>query len=448
MSPLQNPADMRLPMTKHYYGLEWLRFLMALYMVVYHLGGLYGDAPQLFRQLVGMGFYATSTFFLLSGFLLAHVCLNDEGQMKGSPKGFIARRLCNLYPIHLITLVIALALLVFRQPLAEGVLVYYNQHPYAPVENRDLDDVLPPLGWLAAGTHVVMQFLLLQSWEPRFLWLNGATWSISALLFFYLLFPVLGPKLMAARRWLLIGFGVWGLYLLMPLMATWLGAYDYITVGVMHRNPIVRLPEFLIGILLYRAIKEPWIADWVSRYRFALMAVGLGSLGLGAWLLNEDGKRWFYLVHNGLLTPFQSMLLLACTTFSAPRAASVRHIAQRLGEASLCIFAIHTPLIGLIAPWTRRILAWLDQAHDAASDAVTDVMEDVIGDGVGDVIASVTIPLWALIPHLLFIVALGLLLQNLLIAPIRRWLERRLPSTWQARARASHAGPKPSGESS
>ncbi|GGJ93739.1 acyltransferase family protein [Pseudomonas matsuisoli] len=439
-------------MTKHYYGLEWLRFLMALYMVVYHLGGLYGDAPQLFRQLVGMGFYATSTFFLLSGFLLAHVCLNDEGQMKGSPKGFIARRLCNLYPIHLITLSIALILLFFRESVAEGVLVYYNQHPYAPVEDRSLDEVLPPLGWTAAGAHVVMQFLLLQSWEPRFLWLNGATWSISALLFFYLLFPILGPRLMAARRWLLLGFCVWGLYLLLPLAATWLGAYDYITVGVMHRNPIVRLPEFLIGILLYRAVKEPSIAAWVARYRYLLIVVGLSSLGFGAWLLNEDGKHWFYLVHNGLLTPFQSMLLLACTTFSAPRTASVRQIAQRLGEASLCIFAIHTPLIGLIAPWTRRILTWLDDTGEAASEAVSDVVEDMMsdamGDAVSDAIVSVTIPLWALIPHLLFIVGLGLIFQRFLIGPIRRWLERRLPNHWQPRRKTAAVGPRPPGESS
>lgn len=434
-------------MTKHYYGLEWLRFLMALYMVIYHLGGLYGDAPQLFRQLVGMGFYATSTFFLLSGFLLAHVCLNDHGQMKGSPKGFIARRLCNLYPIHVITLIIALSLLFFRESVAEGVFVYYNQHPYAPVESA-YDDGLPPLGWFAAGVHVVMQFLLLQSWEPRFLWLNGATWSISALLFFYLLFPVIGPRLMAARRWMLIGFSVWGLYLLAPAVATWLDAYDYITVGVMHRNPIVRLPEFLIGILLYRAIKEPSIEAWVARYRYALIAVGLSSLALGAWLLNEDGKRWFYLVHNGLLTPFQSMLLLACTTFSAPRSDSVRHIAQRLGEASLCIFAIHTPLIGLIAPWTRRILTWLDETQEAATDVMSDVMEDMMSEAVGEAITQVTIPLWALIPHLLFIVALGLIFQRFLIGPIRRWLEKRLPSSWQPRRRGAHVGPKPPGESS
>ncbi|MFV1940452.1 acyltransferase [Pseudomonas luteola] len=411
-------------MTKHYYGLEWLRFLMALYMVVYHLGGLYGDAPWLFQKLVGMGFYATSTFFLLSGFLLAHVCLDDQGKMKGSQAGFIARRLCNLYPIHLMTLAIALGVLAMNAPSADGVPVYYNQHPYASLEDGEGLEELLPISWLMAGVHILMQILLLQSWEPRFLWLNGATWSISALLFFYILFPLLAPRLMAARRWILVGFALWGAYLLVPLLATWLHAYDYVTVGVIHRNPVIRLPEFLIGIILYRALQEPSLAQLAERYRYCLIAVGLSGLFIGAWLLQQDGRRWFYLVHNGLLTPFQGLLLLACATFRAPESASLQQLARRLGEASLCIFAIHTPMISLIDPWTRHLLAFFTQAQEAASDAISDAVSDVLGD-------VVTIPLWSLIPHLIVVIGLGLLIQRFLIGPLRRWLEAHLPQKYR-----------------
>ena len=208
------------------------------------------------------------------------------------------------------------------------------------------------------------------------------------------------------------------------LVATWPHAYDYVTVGVIHRNPVIRLPEFLIGIILYRALQEPSLAQLAERYRYCLIAVGLSGLLIGAWLLQQDGRRWFYLVHNGLLTPFQGLLLLACATFRAPESASLQQLARRLGEASLCIFAIHTPMISLIDPWTRHLLAFFTQAQEAASDAISDAVSDVLGD-------VVTIPLWSLIPHLIVVIGLGLLIQRFLIGPLRRWLEAHLPQKYR-----------------
>lgn len=410
--------------TARYYGLEWLRFLMALYMVVYHLGGLYSDLPDAFRRLAGMGFFATSTFFLLSGFLLAHVSLDRQGALKGSSRGFVLRRLCNLYPIHLLTLLVALGLSYWLSQdswLEHGVPVYYNQHPYLQLdEGSQLDEMLP-LSWLAATTHVLLQLLLLQSWEPRFLWLNGAAWSISALLFFYLLFPLLGPRLMRLRRWALATAVLWGLYLLGPLVATWAQAFDTVTVGVIHRNPLIRLPEFLLGILLYRAVQEPWVAETTQRLRVPLLLFGLTGLWLGALLLEGDGRRWFYLVHNGLLTPFQAAVLLACATFGEPGRAGVRRLAQRLGEASLCIFAVHTPLIGVLEPWTRTLLGWMHLAGDSLEDLAEDV---------GEALAlPIPIPGWMLPLHLVLIVLLGLAMQRWVAGPLRRWLQARLPQS-------------------
>ena len=418
---------------KYFFGLEWLRFLMALYMVTFHLGGLYPDAPTLFKQFVSMGFYATSTFLMLSGFLLAYVYLDsNSGAMKCNPKGFIAKRLCNLYPIHVITLVFALVVMVVLQQFsAAGVVVAYNHHPYASVEDTGLENLLPPVSWMTAAFNLVLQLFLLHSWEPRFLWLNGPSWSISVLLFFYLLFPFIGPRLMNVKHWPLTALAVWGLYLVAPVLADCLGAYSDVTVGILHRNPLLRLPEFVFGILLCRALKEPAISTWVERHCALLMSGGLLGIALGALLLHCNGKLWFYPLHNGLLLPCQGMLILACCSFTPPHNEKVKRLVQRLGEASLCIFAIQIPVIKLMEPLTKYVLASLKRAQQLAGQ-VGDAFSGA-GEAVCDVVNSISIPIWLIVPHLLLIVLFGLLAQGYLVKPIRSWLENHLPPAWRYR---------------
>lgn len=401
---------------ERFYGLEWLRFLMALSMVVYHFGGLYGDLPLVARKIIGMGFFATSTFFMLSGFLLAHVALDAAGRLKGSAPAFVARRLCNLYPIHLITLLLALSLLLFQYPIVpEGVYVYYNSHPYVAPDAQLRELFGARLPWVSAIEHIGLQLFLLQAWEPRFLWLNGASWSISALFFFYLCFPSVAPRLMGIRRWGLALLAIWGLYMLGPLLATLSQAFDHVTVGLLHRNPLFRLPEFLVGILLYRAHREAWVRDALIRHRHALITLALCGVPLGAWLLTLDGTNFYYLVHNGLLLPFQALLLLGASALRAPRGEKSKRLAQRLGEAALCIFVLHTPLIGPFARATR----W--SIEQGAMIMQLDI----------EVIGLRELPIWSMPFHLLVIVALALSVQRWVVAPTRSWLEARLPRAWQ-----------------
>ncbi|WP_110667762.1 acyltransferase family protein [Salinicola halophilus] len=402
-----------------YYGLEWLRFLMALWMVTYHFGGVYADMPALVHDFVGMGFFATSTFFMLSGFLLAHVVLNDAGEMTMRGPAFVAKRLCNLYPIHVITMLLAVVLLLVQYPIRpEGVYVYFNSHPYYPLSDAAQAAFHERLSWPGALKHIALQLTLLQAWEPRFLWLNGASWSISALLFFYVCFPWFAPRLMRVQRVGLSLLGLWGLYAAGPLIATLLGSFDYVTVGMLHRNPLFRLPEFLAGVLLYRAMQVEGVAQALRKFRHSLLALGLCGVPIGVWLLQLDGLHLYYLTHNGLLMPFQALVLLSATAFGAPSHGAVRAWAQRLGESALCIFALHTPLIGPLARLTR----WLIEQWNT-----------VWGIEGTWIAGRLAVPMWTMALHLALIVALALLMQRFVVAPMRHWLEARLPSAWRQR---------------
>lgn len=73
---------------QRFIGLEWLRFLLGCYVMIYHTVHQYpqrGSVPFL-AELTSMGFFATSTFFVLSGFLLTHVYFNGN-QMRESGSG-------------------------------------------------------------------------------------------------------------------------------------------------------------------------------------------------------------------------------------------------------------------------------------------------------------------------------------------------------------------------
>src|SRR5271166_351220 len=138
------------------------------------------------------GGYATSTFFILSGFILSHVYVgssNAEG-LKVPVSRFFINRLSNLYPIHIITMLLTIALM------------FLSPRPY-DVALSGLDSAPPIMHTMSAAevaANGVMQILLLQAWNPLYQAFNYPAWSSSTLLFFYLCFPLLAPRLLSMRR--------------------------------------------------------------------------------------------------------------------------------------------------------------------------------------------------------------------------------------------------------
>jgi peptidoglycan/LPS O-acetylase OafA/YrhL len=152
-------------------SLTGLRFLAALAVFIAHVPGQwpeydFGKAP--------IGAAGVSFFFVLSGFILAYVYvprLEASTSNKFPFKEFYLRRVARVWPLHLMTLLIAL-FAVF------GWQIFQKQ-----------DHVL-----LKSFANV----FLLQAWIPIHKWgyfLNGPAWSLSVEAFFYAVFP-----------WFLIGW--------------------------------------------------------------------------------------------------------------------------------------------------------------------------------------------------------------------------------------------------
>lgn len=324
-------------MKKKFVGLDLLRFGLAVYLMMFHT---IHDYPQLkllpFNELLGMGGVATSSFFIMSGFILAHVYFgNSSDTLRGGTRDFLMKRLTNLYPIHII------ALLLFVVVVLGGGGARLDT--YSWLSMTDLSNPASVLGPVELAFNRLLALLMLDTWNPLYITLNPPAWSLSVLFFFYLCFPWLAPRLLSTphpRRWMFI---TWVVYLIPPVIAgamAWMGPP---AAGIVTTNPIMRLPEFMAGILFYNMYRSGGlraITD-VKGWKFYTLAFCAVCFAGEAALIAHGAPIWLYIVHNGGMLPAELALLLVAAQSMENSSVFVTRWSARLGNAALSIFAVH-----------------------------------------------------------------------------------------------------------
>lgn len=338
-------------------GLEWLRFLLSFFVMIYHTAHRY---PQLERfgwlkDVTSMGFFATSTFFVLSGFLLTHVYF-DHDQMREPARRFWAKRFSNLYPLHIVALLSSVVVLMIMHwlsippdgPGASPRFVIYDTHEIvaAPelLQHYMNNDELVVNG--------LLQIFMLQAWNPLYLTFNAPLWSLSTLFFFYLVYPWVAPRLMAVKHIKLAITVVCLISLLPPLYVIYHAYWGIPWTGLLQRFPPFRVPEFVCGILCYGLFRLHQQEGYrPGKLRCFLLSLFIVSCFISAtWLYTQRPERyWYPLLHNGLLLPSQMTLIYLCALLPGPRRYWLQRCLPRLGASSLSIFALHVPLFYL---WT------------------------------------------------------------------------------------------------
>ena len=146
-------------------SLTSMRFFAALMVALFH-ACVWSSVPLgPFRY----GFVGVTFFYILSGFVLTWTWRPHD-----SLRFFYLRRFARVYPLHLLTAMIALA--------------------FAALGVRGEGEVSP----LTA----LLNLALLQAWVPDLAVvgaLNGPSWSLSNEAFFYAVFPLLVGLLLSAR---------------------------------------------------------------------------------------------------------------------------------------------------------------------------------------------------------------------------------------------------------
>ncbi|MCW2387040.1 peptidoglycan/LPS O-acetylase OafA/YrhL [Sphingobium sp. B11D3B] len=291
----------------HFLLIDAMRGVAALVIIFWHYQHFFyppgaeramaGFRPQqpFFEEaswLYEHGKYAVQLFWVISGFVFAHVY---HGR-KSSTRDFVVNRLARLYPLHVLTLLIVAGLQGIAQAKFGAFLVY---------QHNTLGNFLLHLG-------------LASNWWPTVVYsFNAPIWSVSIEILVYALFwlslpvlfraGVLGPALLAAGA--IAGCFLFEGYILFMCAAGFFGGAALFAV---HAN---------------RAI-------WLS----VLVVLLLGAGGWTSWDDSLDIRRY-------LSVPLFSMAIVLLAALLEPcLRATLLQRTRWLGDASYGIYLWHFPV--------------------------------------------------------------------------------------------------------
>jgi peptidoglycan/LPS O-acetylase OafA/YrhL len=142
-------------------GLVWLRIALAIYLVLFHTLDQIKHLPEWAYHAVSAGYISTSTFFILSGFVLAHAYLNADGQMRIPKRKFLKTRFLTVYPLHVVGLVLA-ALIMWGQYETKGAVFAVADIPTALIGLTNEEQFIA-LGPLEIALNALAHLLLLHA---------------------------------------------------------------------------------------------------------------------------------------------------------------------------------------------------------------------------------------------------------------------------------------------
>ena len=299
--PSTNSKEYHLP------ALTGIRFFAIFHIFLFHLFATYwssksenmegllsglDNAPDVLLIFASNGWVSTSFFFLLSGFILAYLYWGDDGQLTTTRRRFWLLRAARIYPIHLIVMVIVL----------------FMKTPYHLSQETPLGTLVPS---------AIATTALVQAWVPPWipLW-SWPTWTISVLVFLYLIMPWLMTTLARlSRRQMIMALVAMPFVSLIPtaIYAARLysgAAWDMNVDMLVANNPLFWVPYFAAGMLTARVFSlsrfrppgtEP---SWLAWGDLALLVV----VGIALTPGIEQPLKFF--IRQGLLMPIFMVIVL------------------------------------------------------------------------------------------------------------------------------------------
>ncbi len=298
-------------------ALTSLRFWAALWVVLFHFLPYAADwGPA--SSLLGKGYLGVDFFFVLSGFVLAHVYGAELKEGRYSHPRFLVKRIARIYPMHIATLAF-FVVLALAAPIAGLVLDSAARYDFSKIPS---------------------QLLLVHAWIGTGEEFNYPSWSISAEFFAYLCFPLV--MLLAGRPRLMMFAGLaavfgwyFGAILVTGRQSTWLNDWQIMRI----------MPEFLLGAGLRQFMGIQRLPLLGHRH-----AVGAATLAVIVSAL-MDAPDWLMIA-----------LLIVLLAAAAERARSgatgllETRASLYLGEISYALYMVHVAVGMVWFELTRRVL--------------------------------------------------------------------------------------------
>ncbi|MEU1462787.1 acyltransferase [Streptomyces sp. NPDC005727] len=199
-------------------GLRWVAALLVFGLHVNNFGYFGGEPGRIVLWGFGAGATGVSFFFVLSGFVLTW-----SARPHDRAPAFWRRRIARVYPVHLVTLGIAL------------LMAYALPHQARPTSGQALSNLLLVHSW----------------WRPWWQTLNPVSWSLACEAFFYAAFPLL---FLLLRRLGARGATVLGALSVVAVLVLARADAHHWTEQALYSMPAARLPEFVLGAVTARLV--------------------------------------------------------------------------------------------------------------------------------------------------------------------------------------------------
>lgn len=226
-------------------ALTSIRFFAAFFVLLSHLGFL-KDSPYDFLY-VEDGFVGVTLFFILSGFILSYSYRERLIQGKVSYKKFWFSRIFRIYPLHFLTLLLAI-------PLSLNI-----SNLIASIPNLFLFQSLIPI-------------------KSIYFSLNAPSWSISTEMFFYTVFPIL---ILLNKNYILQFFLI---LIFVQVVIINFNHNDNLEHALIYIHPFLRVSDFILGIMLFQLYSM--YKDKMQKYATLLQGVSVFILILFICLSN------------------------------------------------------------------------------------------------------------------------------------------------------------------
>jgi len=266
--------------------------------------------PYFFYAVIRGGYLAVTTFFVLSGFVLARSYAATAWDRQSLLRYGVGR-FARIYPVYALSLALVVPFILADRTPGKGELV------------------------AAHG-------LLLQGWLGHLPvnW-NTPAWSLSCEAFFYLMFPLVGAAVQRANWRATLGIAAASCVLTRAMWAV--GISDEI-------KPLIHLSDFLMGIAASR------IYDLLQKRR--LQPAGpwlyLPGAALASALIAYPGLLPPNVDLNTALRPLNALLLLGFALGGGIVARLLSsQLAVYLGKSSYAMYILHVPVLWWYLRWSR-----------------------------------------------------------------------------------------------
>ncbi len=282
-------GDAKRPSQRSIPSLDGLRALSVMMVILAHFMG-WSTLPEhgilhMALGVIGQGGLGVSTFFVISGFLITTLLLNEMDAHGGvNLRRFYFRRSLRIFPPYYVYLV------------AAAIVAHLQNHP------------IPWGTLLTAAAYVSNYYPYLFSHPESVGWYVGHTWSLSVEEQFYLFWPLL---LIVLSRRAALKFGIF-LLVLVPLLRelTVLLAPVYEFDGQWYRLFHTTIDILMTGCILAFLVRLPNFQAQVQRYlRPGLLLTACTYLLFSTFLIKRT-PTWFEALFGVTLTSLSIAILL------------------------------------------------------------------------------------------------------------------------------------------